>query len=133
MSNLKRHSNSLEHRRATDRLARQLKVVDEVEEREPDVSFKDKVLFKTVYCVAMEEIPSSKVNALLTLQQVNGVNLKYRNLSWDTITEIQRCLCDTLVSKVVNEINDSSLFGIQMDESTDIGMSKKTVCPLSGL
>ena len=47
----------------------------------------DEVLFRTVYCVAKDELPSEKVNPILQLQALNGVSIKYKNLSWDTVSE----------------------------------------------
>ena len=41
----------------------------------------DEVLLRTVYCVAKEELPSEKVNQILQLKVLNGVSIKYKNLS----------------------------------------------------
>ena len=46
--------------------------------------------------VAKEEMPTEKVNSLLKLQALNGVEIKYKNLSWDTLTDIQDCLKDSV-------------------------------------
>lgn len=44
---------------------------------------------KIDYFSAKSEIPSSQVNGMLALQAQNGLNIKYKNLSWDSITGIQ--------------------------------------------
>ena len=49
-------------------------------------------LFNTVNYAACEEFPSGKVNSLLELRTLNWANIKYKNLSWDTVSEIQGCI-----------------------------------------
>jgi hypothetical protein len=48
------------------------------------VSNDDLVLFRTVYFQGQEEMPTDKYNGLLALQRIKGVDISYRNLSWDT-------------------------------------------------
>ena len=60
------------------------------------VSEEDLKLFRTVYFTAKSELPSESINGLLTLQIMNGVQMPYKNLSWDSITEIQRSICYVL-------------------------------------
>ena len=52
----------------------------------------DLKLFRTVYYAASEEIPTAKIKSLLELQRINGSNIKYKNLRWDSISEIQLCI-----------------------------------------
>ena len=87
------------------------------------VSGEDSALFVTVYHAAMSETPSSQINGLLDLQKRNGVSMKYENLSWPTITEIQETICRTLVEEVVAEVRNVRAFGLALDESTDITLT----------
>ena len=49
-------------------------------------------LFRTVFYAACEDLPPGKVNRLLELRTLNGTNIKYKNLSCDTVSEIQGCI-----------------------------------------
>ena len=49
-------------------------------------------LFRTVFYAACEDLPPGKVNSLLELRTLNRANIKYKNLSWDTVSEIQGCI-----------------------------------------
>lgn len=89
----------------------------------------DKILFNSIYYVTKSEIPTNSLNGLLDLQKKNGLEFKYTNLSWDTITEIQKCICQKLTDSLVDEIKTSEVYGIMLDESTDIGIQKRlSVC-----
>jgi hypothetical protein len=95
-SSLERHSLSKDHATATKLYLHQhiTKTNSESltlspELTEASVSDQDAFLFRTVYCVAKNEMPSEKVNDLLELQTLNKVDLEYKNLNWTTITEIQ--------------------------------------------
>lgn len=89
----------------------------------------DQVLFRTVFYLAKEEMPSDKLNSLLYLQQLNGVNISYKNLSWDTVTEIQKCLSTVIMKNIVSEIKKSSVYALMIDETTDLSVQKKlSIC-----
>ena len=61
---------------------------DETESYEPKVKDKDIKLFRTIFCLAKKLQPSDMTNTLLKLQSLNGVDLEYQNLSWNTIKAI---------------------------------------------
>lgn len=84
------------------------------------ISDADVKLFCTVFYVATEELPSSKVNSMLELQNINGAAIKYKNLSWDTIHDIQSCISTVIQRDLVSEILDSGVYAIMIDESTDL-------------
>lgn len=92
-----------------------------------DVTAEDGTLFRTVYCLAKEDIPSSKINSFLTLQRLNGLKVEYKNLSHDTTSEIQDCIVKLLDKELLNRMKKSPVFGITLDESTDISVEKKLV------
>lgn len=95
----------------------------------PSVSKEDRALFNTVYTAAKEELPSEKVNSLLDLQRKNGLDLPYKNLSWDTIDNIQKTISKHLTSDLISEIKQSPTFAIILDESTDVSVTKHlSVC-----
>lgn len=87
----------------------------------------DATLFRTVYCLAKEDIPSSKINSFLTLQRLNGLNVEYKNLSHDTTSDIQDCIVKLLDNDLLFRLKKSPVLGLTLDESTDISVEKKLV------
>jgi hypothetical protein len=81
------------------------------------------VLFGTVYFQGQEEMPTDKCNGLLALQRINGVDISYRNLSWDTISEVQECLAQISKRQIVDRINESEFYAIMIDESSFFQLS----------
>ena len=77
-----------------------------------------------MYYIAVEELPSVKVNSNLELQRLNGLQFSYKNLSSTTITEIQQCISTVIQKEIVQNIKQSSVY----DESTDITVDKLSVC-----
>ena len=74
-------------------------------------------------------MPTDKCNGLLALQRINGVDISYRNLSWDTISEVQECLAQISKRQIVDRINESEFYAIMIDESTDISVQKNlSIC-----
>ena len=61
---------------------------------------------------------------MLELNKLNGLDIGYKNLSWDTIHEIQVSISNVLTTSVVQGIESSPYFSIMLDESTDIAVSK---------
>ena len=53
-----------------------------------NVTNPDLYLVRTVYTLMKTDIALDKVNAVLELQRLNGLELPCRNLSWTTINEI---------------------------------------------
>lgn len=130
---LERHCNSKEHVDAeafiVSKRSEPTTLKSEQNESRMNVSDDDRALFRTVYYAAAEELPSSKINSLLELQCTNGCKISYKNLSWDTISEIQRCMCEVFKQEIVAEIEKSVFYSIMIDESTDITMKKHlSVC-----
>ncbi|KAH3789993.1 hypothetical protein DPMN_168186 [Dreissena polymorpha] len=55
---------------------------ESVEESDPDdTDTQDKALFRTIYFLMKNEIPLNKLDAILDLQRLNGVEMHYQNLS----------------------------------------------------
>ena len=53
----------------------------------------------------------------------------YKNLSWDTVTEMQKCISKLLKKDIVDQIKQSKFFAICIDESQDLAVHKKlSVC-----
>lgn len=129
---IERHARSLEHRKAEECLTacKSGKVECEVfEQVTGTVCIDDEKLFRTVYYAAKEELPSSKINSLLELQNLNGASIKYKNLSWDTIKEIQSCISSIIQQEVIEEVLQSDFYALMIDESTDIAVQKHlSVC-----
>ena len=93
------------------------------------ISAEDRILFNTVYHTAMEQESSEKINRHLLLQNKNGLNTKYINLSPDTIADIQESICSVLTESLVSDIKSSPVYSIMLDESTDISVEKKlSIC-----
>ena len=61
---------------------------------------------------------------MLELQNMNGALFKYKNLSLDTITEIQSCITMVFTREIIKNILESSVFAIMIDESTDLTVKK---------
>ena len=100
---------------------------DETESYEPKVKYIK--LFSTIFCLAKKLQPSDMTNTLLKLQSLNGVDLEYQNLSWNTIKAIQNCISDTIQRFIIKEVLESQFYGILIDESTDITVQKHlSVC-----
>lgn len=60
---------------------------------------------------------------------MNGVEMPYKNLSWDSITDNQRSISHVLKSSLVDDIKSSDFYGLMLDESTDITVQKRlSVC-----
>jgi len=82
-----------------------------------------------VYAVSKQELPAENVNVLLELQRKNGLHVKYKNLSWDTVDGIQKEISKVLTQNLVSEIKSSPTFAIMLDESTDISVQKRlSIC-----
>ena len=80
-------------------------VVESTQVSDPDLFF-----IRTVYWTIKEELPLDKVNALLDLQRLNKTDIPYRNLSWDTVTEIQNTISMFLKQKLVTKLSQSVFF-----------------------
>ena len=57
------------------------------------ISKQGHMLFNTEYFAVKYEIPLESINGMLTLQTMNGININDKNLSWDTISDIQKAKC----------------------------------------
>ena len=64
-------------------------VTEDEDSAQKPVSDHDINLFRTIFYVSKEELPADKVNSLFELQNLNGANIKCKNLSYITINEIQ--------------------------------------------
>lgn len=136
ISSLCRHNESNEHKNACISAEKakskaQINICEEtiIETGNVTVSESDLKLFRTVYFTAKSELPSESINGLLNLQKMNGVEMPYQNLSWDSITEIQRSISFVLKADLVSEIKTSVFYGLMIDESTDLTVDKRlSVC-----
>ena len=137
-SAVKRHNESTEHEEVTKTVHAQSKSVIEVDDHDDcddDSAFDftlvndNKILFNTIYHAAKCEMPTTNVNGLIDLQKKNGIDCKYSNFNWDTITEIQSCIARTLTDNIVSDVKASSVYAMMLDESTDIGVEKRlSIC-----
>ncbi|XP_061173439.1 uncharacterized protein LOC133182609 [Saccostrea echinata] len=84
----------------------------------------DEKLFRTIFYEAKEELPNDKVNSLLELQNLNGAIIKYKNVSWDTVKEIQSCIATIFTREIIKDIMESSFYAVMIDESTDLTVQK---------
>ena len=129
-----RHSQSNEHIKAELLCMKQTSQTpvceaDETESYEPKVKDKEIKLFRTIFCLAKKLQPSDMTNTFLKLQSLNGVDLEYQNLSWNTIKAIQNCISDTIQRSIIKEVLESQFYGILIDESTDITVQQHlSVC-----
>ena len=75
------------------------------------------------------EIPLNKLDAILELQRLNGVEMPYQNLSRTTVSEIQGIIAEHYKKDLVTQVNASNYYAILLDESTDITVSKRlSIC-----
>ena len=88
------------------------------------ISEEDIKLFRTVFYTCKQELPSDKVNSLLELKNLNGANMKYKNLSYVTINEIQSCISNIFQRDLVEEMLQSEMYALMLDESTDLSVQK---------
>ena len=133
MSSITRHNSSIEHKNACASAEnKQSDCRDQEDNRalgDPDISEEDRVVFNTVYHTAKEQEPSEKVNRHLELQRKNDLDTKYQNISPKTVTEMQEAICNVLTENLVSNINNSPVYSIMLDESTDITVEKKlSIC-----
>ena len=60
---------------------------------------------------------------------MNGINIKYKYLSWDTISDIQKSISHVLTQEIVTDIKSSQVFGIMINESTNLTVDKRlSIC-----
>ena len=125
-SSLSRHANSIEH--ITAEKSQLSSYAPKTVESGDDSSCKDtdidSKLFRTVFYAAREGLPTNQVNNLLVLQRMNGADIKYKNLSWDTLSGIQSSIKSVLQKEIVTDILESDFFSVILDESTDLTVEK---------
>ena len=133
-SSIFRHNTSNEHKAACADNEKQQALLSAQEKDDTPISVgtisaEDRILFNTVYHTAKEQESSEKINRHLVLQNKNGLNTKYINLSPDTIADIQESICSVLTESLVSDIKSSPVYSIMLDESTDISVEKKlSIC-----
>ena len=91
--------------------------------------------FKAIYWLAKEEIASSKFPSLLALLQMLGTsdignlnvgaNATYTHHS--SVAEMQDVIDECIQSSIVEQIRSCSAYGLMVDESTDVTITKKLV------
>ena len=84
----------------------------------------ERKLFRTVFCLAKKLQPSDMTNTFLHWQSLNGVDIQFINLSWDSIKDIQSCISDTIQRSITEAVANCQYYGILLDESTDISVQK---------
>lgn len=84
-----------------------------------DVYFK---VFQSLYWLAKEEMPSRKINSLLTLVEKLGINeLKhFETRSEPVLRKMLLMIAQTIIESVVSRIKESDVYGFLTDEVTDI-------------
>ncbi|XP_053395815.1 SCAN domain-containing protein 3-like [Mercenaria mercenaria] len=130
ISAVTRHDQSTEHSNACTAMEKQeVQTILEKDAAPTETAFsvakEDAIVFNTIYFAAESEIPSSTVNGLLELHTRNGLDVKYTNLSWDSITKMQNSIAHVLRDELVNEIKSSGGFALMLDESTDETVDKR--------
>ena len=115
---------SIHHEAVTANRRRSTSYFDKEEENKitslkNDVYFK---IFQALYWLAKEEMPSSKINSLLTLIENMGVSeIKYfETRSEPTLRKMLILIAQTIVDDLVIKIKQSDVFGLLTDEVTDI-------------
>lgn len=133
ISGIIRHDQSIEHTSACaeeeKQKGRDILEANIISETPVSLAREDAIVFNTVYYAAKSEIPSNSVNGLLELLTKVGINVKYTNLSWDSITEMQNAISHVLQDELINDIKKSEIFAIMLDESTDVTVQKRlSIC-----
>ena len=75
----------------------------------------------TAYCIAKEEMPFSKFQALISLQRKNGVHLNKTYVNEKSCADMVAFLSAGLRHDLVAELNSKKYFSIMADGSTDAG------------
>lgn len=140
LSNISRHNNSDDHRKAVeaDCMRRSLLLKDDTsastnststtERHQPaSVTVSDRILFNTVLYAAKQVLPNDHVNSILDLQRLNGLECRHRDLHSDTVIDIQKSLVDVLDNLLDLELHECSVFSILCDESTDLSVNKNLI------
>ena len=107
-----RHSQATEHSKAELLIMRQkypesssvCKTEDTDSDYKPTVNEEEE---KFSYCLAKKLKPSDMINTFLHLQSLNGVDIQFKNPSWDSIKDIQSCISDTIQSSITEAVADS--------------------------
>ena len=113
------------HREAVNADERQSTSYFDREQEKKITSLKNEVYFKifqSLYWLAKEEMPSSKISSLLKLIENMGVSeIKYfETRSEPTLRKMLLLIAQTIVSDLVVKIKQSDVFGLLTDEVTDI-------------
>ena len=134
-STLSRHANGRDHRSANQEavMRKEFATVTQrvLSENEEAVV----CAFKAVYWLAKEEIPSSKFPSLLALLEMLGLsvvgklcvggNATYTHHS--SFSEMQDVINECIQDLVVTELNFCDAYGLMVDKSTDVTITKKLV------
>ena len=133
-TSLSRHASSVEHLSAETSLCKLPACSSSMDSSSDETNSKcletdECKLFRTVFYAAKEGLASNQVNNLLDLQRLNGAEIKYKNLSWNTLVDIQSCIKTTQQKDIVSGVKDSEFFSVMVDESTDLKVEKHlSVC-----
>ena len=130
-NNFEVHENSHDHKNAVNKQTTQTKLVKQnvaipvlPKTRIPENIFP---LFREAFFLAHEDIAIYKSDELFTLFESVGVNLTKSYRNEHGISEIIECISNDIEFKLIQELSELGSFGIQLDESTDIG-DKKLLC-----
>ena len=128
-TSLSRHASSVEHLSAETSLRKLPACSSTMDSSSDETNSKcletdECKLFRTVFYAAKEGLASNQVNNLLDLQRLNGAEIKYKNLSWNTLVDIQSCIKTTQQKDIVSGVKDSEFFSVMVDESTDLKVEK---------
>ena len=97
----------------------------DAEENKKVNSLKNVVYFKvfqSLYWLAKEEMPSTKITSLLTLVEKLGVNdiKHFETQSEPVLRKMLLFIATTIVEDIVEKIKESEVYGFLTDEVTDI-------------
>lgn len=131
---ISKHNDSTEHQDAEKKLVSSKvgtsSCCDEIQAECTDEVLNDNdcKVFRTVFCAANEYMSTAKINTLLELQGLNGLDIEYKNLSWNTVSEIQSCISTIIQRELVSDINESDVYAVMLDERFDSAETFISLC-----
>ncbi|XP_070564482.1 uncharacterized protein C17orf113-like [Ptychodera flava] len=129
-SALTRHLDSQSHRDAIGLRGLRTTMTRAVEKFSDQQSDGQLGVMRTVYFLAKEDLPDSKLTKMIELQKLNGCEAFEKcdpYIHADSIHDMQRAIADTVRGELGNLIRRSPYIGILVDESVNITVHKKLI------
>ena len=105
-------------------------MVQQVAKAQSEQSDKQTVVMRTILCMALEDIPDTKFEALIKLQTLNGCAALQKGQTYSHhsyVTEMENSLADVIRNKLSEEIGASPFVGVIIDETVNITNEKKMI------